>query len=91
MHIAENGSSRGKIFVVDDEPAFAVLLAAGYKVICFADRMRTLHPARRACHRQIRPRYPERVARRGLSGADRGAPVAVVARALVAARAGPDC
>jgi len=40
--MAENASSRGEIFVVDDDPAVRetlslVLTAGGYQVICFAD------------------------------------------------------
>ncbi len=61
-----NLTSRGEIFVVDDDPAIRetlsmVLSAGGYRVICFADgaallavaRSRTpvLHPARRAYSR----------------------------------------
>src|SRR5262245_794734 len=49
--MAENGSLRGEIFVVDDDPAVRdtlsmVLSAAGYKVICFADGAALLSVAR---------------------------------------------
>jgi len=49
--MAENGSPRGEIFVVDDDPAVRdtlsmVLSAAGYQVICFADGAALLSVAR---------------------------------------------
>ncbi|MBR0695547.1 response regulator transcription factor [Bradyrhizobium lablabi] len=49
--MAENGSLRGEIFVVDDDPAVRdtlsmVLSAAGYRVICFADGAALLSVAR---------------------------------------------
>jgi FixJ family two-component response regulator len=49
--MAENASSRGEIFVVDDDPAVRetlslVLTAGGYQVICFADGAALLAVAR---------------------------------------------
>src|SRR6476660_4750000 len=49
--MAENGSPRGEIFVVDDDPAVRdtlsmVLSTAGYQVICFADGAALLSVAR---------------------------------------------
>src|SRR6202043_2526399 len=50
-HMAETASSRGEIFVVDDDPAVRetlslVLRAGGYQVICFADGAALLAVAR---------------------------------------------
>src|SRR3974390_3873316 len=49
--MADKSSSRGEIFVVDDDPAVRdtlsmVLAAAGYEVICFADGAALLAVAR---------------------------------------------
>jgi FixJ family two-component response regulator len=49
--MAENPTSRGEIFVVDDDPAVRdtlslVLAAGGYQVICFADGAALLAVAR---------------------------------------------
>src|SRR6201993_4586471 len=50
-HMNDKPSSRGEIFVVDDDPAVRdtlsmVLKAAGYEVICFADGAALLSVAR---------------------------------------------
>src|SRR6201995_1630029 len=52
--MAEQATSRGEIFVVDDDPAVRdtlslVLSAAGYEVICFADGTALLAVARSRC------------------------------------------
>ncbi len=51
MAMTEKSSSRGEIFVVDDDPAVretlsVVLSAGGYEVICFADGASLLAVAR---------------------------------------------